>query len=159
MLGIPVSPQSYYTYPTAPGVEVIYMHYRSHSCEDYIGGHIPHALHRPSSTFQQHLPTLFHELQGVDKVIFHCALSQQRGPSAALAYLKHKEHKQNLKNIQGGDEDDELAEALGKNKAGAGEQEVLVLEGGFVKWQEVYGKDERLTVGYDSVVWGGWDAY
>ena len=49
--------------------------------------------------------------------MFHCALSQQRGPKAALRYLREKER-------MGG-------EAEGKK------QKVYVLEGGFVKWQEL----------------------
>lgn len=71
-------------------------------------------------------------------VVFHCALSQQRGPSAALKYLREK---------------DELLRRLGKEGEGAVEQEVLVLDKGFVGWQEVHGTDERLTEGYVKEVW------
>ncbi|KAL8903425.1 MAG: hypothetical protein Q9171_007403 [Xanthocarpia ochracea] len=34
-----------------------------------------------------------------------------------------------------------------------GEQKVYVLDGGFVKWQELYGNDERLTEGYVPDIW------
>jgi hypothetical protein len=30
---------------------------------------------------------------------------------------------------------------------------VLVLRGGFEKWQEVYGEDEKLTEGYQKDLW------
>jgi Cdc25 family phosphatase len=92
------------------------------------------------------MPTLVRELKPQKVVVFHCALSQQRGPSAALAYLRER------KRIRTGKEERE---------GEVGEQEVFVLDGGFVKWQEVYGKDERLTEGWIEEVWGedgtGWD--
>lgn len=33
------------------------------------------------------------------------------------------------------------------------EQEVFVLDGGFVKWQERFGRDERLTEEYAADIW------
>ena len=59
--------------------------------------------------------------------MFHCALSQQRGPSAALKFLR------SLK------DDDEF--------------NVYVLRGGFFEWQRVYGKDKSVTLDYDSNYW------
>ena len=40
-------------------------------------------------------------------------------------------------------------------QAGGGRetQEVWVLDGGFVKWQERYGSDDRLTEGYAPDIW------
>ncbi len=69
------------------------------------------------------MPTLIRTLhdQGVKTVVFHCALSQQRGPTAAGMFVREKER------------------LVGKEGEEAGEengQEVFVLEGGFVKWQE-----------------------
>lgn len=65
--------------------------------------------------------------------MFHCSLSQQRGPSAALRYARERER------------------TLGPQSGQT--QEVYVLDGGFVKWQEAYGKDERLTEGYVEDIW------
>lgn len=81
------------------------------------------------------MPELLQSLKDKEKVVFHCALSQQRGPSAALRYLRERER------VFGPDE-------LKK-------QEVYVLEGGFVLWQDVYGNDERLTENYAADVWAG----
>jgi Cdc25 family phosphatase len=39
------------------------------------------------------------------------------------------------------------------DKTGPKEQKVLVLDRGFVGWQEVYGTDERLTEGYRKELW------
>jgi rhodanese-related sulfurtransferase len=85
---------------------------------DYIGGHIVSSTNIPSSTLDYRIPELIRTLRDKEVVVFHCALSQQRGPSAALRYLREKER-------------------LGDGKDGKKKQEVFVLDGGFVKWQEV----------------------
>ena len=59
-------------------------------------------------------------------VVFHCALSQQRGPSSALRYLRERERLVGKGEVGARDEGGKLEE----------KQEVAVLEGGFVKWQE-----------------------
>ena len=108
------------------------------------------------------LPTLVRQLQDKETVVFHCALSQQRGPAAALRYIRERERvladavaAAKAKSASGGDGD-------GDGDAGAGtevpeeagkEQKVFVLDRGFVGWQEVYGTDERLTEGYRKELW------
>jgi rhodanese-related sulfurtransferase len=79
------------------------------------------------------MPELIRTLKDKEKVIFHCALSQQRGPSAALNYLREREA------ALGGDE--------------SSKQQVYVLEGGFVHWQEKYGEDQKLTEAYVKDIW------
>lgn len=74
-------------------------------------------------------------LQDKEKVVFHCSLSQQRGPSAALRYARERER------------------MLGGEGEESHKQEVFVLEGGFVQWQEKYGKDVRLTEAYAEDIW------
>lgn len=83
------------------------------------------------------MPTLVRKLADKETVVFHCALSQQRGPSAALKYLREKDA---LLNRLGGDKERK-------------EQKVFVLDRGFVGWQEVFGTDERLTEGYRKELW------
>ena len=58
------------------------------------------------------MPELVRTLQDVPVVVFHCSLSQQRGPKAARNYLRMR----------------------GSGSA-EGQQEVFVLEGGFIAWQ------------------------
>ncbi|MCJ1370647.1 hypothetical protein MMC20_001860 [Loxospora ochrophaea] len=87
--------------------------------QDHVGGHIHSSLHIPSSTFDYRCPELVWELRERQIVIFHCALSQQRGPCAAERYLGER------RRLLKGDDDD-----------GWGGQRVYVLEGGFVSWQE-----------------------
>ena len=101
----------------------------------------------PSSTLDHRVPELVRTLKDKDVVVFHCALSQQRGPSAALRYLREKKRLEDLSG-EGEGKDGEEGET-GEKKG----QKVLVLEGGFTKWQEKFGEDERLTKGYQKDVW------
>jgi hypothetical protein len=103
--------------------------------------------------------------------VFHCALSQQRGPSAALRYIRERDRllgpnaKTKMESGSG------VGEAMKKNKElegkgedkdsewedveeeGGKEQRVYVLDRGFVGWQERYGEDSRLTEGYRKEIW------
>lgn len=68
-------------------------------------------------------------LKDKEKVVFHCALSQQRGPGAALRYARERERMGlKVRKVIGGE-----GEGEGEGEKG---QEVCVLEGGFVEWQE-----------------------
>ena len=103
-------------------------------------------INAPTHTHDYRMPELVRTLQDKEVVVFHCALSQQRGPSSALRYLREKERLQALNNKvtdnaktdvsanAEGVEADSTADGQGVVKNG---QTVYVLEGGFVKWQEV----------------------
>lgn len=97
---------------------------------DYIGGHIAGGTNVPVHTHDYKMPELVRTLKDKETVVFHCALSQQRGPSSALRYLRERERL--------------LGAEVQKEDEGAGDapsvkgQTVYVLEGGFVKWQESY---------------------
>ncbi|PGH01588.1 hypothetical protein GX51_05153 [Blastomyces parvus] len=100
---------------------------------DHVGGHIFTSTWQPSATLGRHMPALINSLRDKEKVVFHCALSQERGPSAALKYIRERE------------------QVLGKEESA--KQTVFVLDGGFVHWQEKYGEDQRLTQGYIKDIW------
>ncbi|KAI1208486.1 Rhodanese-like protein [Annulohypoxylon truncatum] len=114
--------------------------------DDHIGGHIKSSLHFPSVSLDATMPTLLRKLADKEVVVFHCALSQQRGPSAALRYLREKEAAAASAKKQA------EKEAEGEGKA-TKQQQVYVLDKGFVGWQEIYGPDERLTEGYRKELW------
>jgi Cdc25 family phosphatase len=111
------------------------------------------------------LPTLVRQLQDKETVVFHCALSQQRGPAAALRYIRERERilaSQKAATSGRANAASEGAKEDGTTGGGADgvveetrpkEQKVLVLDRGFVGWQEVYGTDERLTEGYRKELW------
>ncbi|DAA79047.1 CDC25-like phosphatase [Trichophyton mentagrophytes] len=100
---------------------------------DHVGGNIVTSQWVPSSSFDVHVPELIRTLKDKEKVVFHCALSQQRGPSAALKYAR------------------ERARVLGEDESA--KQTIFVLDGGFVKWQEVFGNDPKLTNDYVKDIW------
>jgi rhodanese-related sulfurtransferase len=119
---------------------------------DHVGGHIRGSTWVPSSELDHKAPELVRNLKDKDTVIFHCVLSQQRGPNAALKYLREKERLDPTSWVEskGDGEVKEEGEQGGKGKK---KQKVLVLTGGFEKWQEVYGTDEKLTEGYQKDIW------
>lgn len=92
--------------------------------DDHIGGHIKGSIHAPSRDLEEQIPELVDKLKDAKTVVFHCTLSQQRGPTAALKYMRERAKRQ----MGGRDGDD-------KDKAEKA-QEVLVLDGGFQRWQE-----------------------
>lgn len=55
---------------------------------------------------------------------------------------------------EGGEEGEGKAKV---SEAKEGEQEVYVLDKGFVEWQAEYGKDERLTEGWVEDIWREYD--
>ncbi|EUC30969.1 hypothetical protein COCCADRAFT_7045 [Bipolaris zeicola 26-R-13] len=117
---------------------------------DHIGGHIRGSTWVPSSDLDFKLPELLRTLQDKETVVFHCALSQQRGPSAALRYLREKERVESKGEVK---EEGEGVEKAEEGKEGGKKQKVVVLKGGFTEWQEKYGMDEELTEGYKKDVW------
>lgn len=110
--------------------------------DDYIGGHINSSINIPSTSLDDKLPQVAEDLAQKDIVVFHCSLSQQRGPGAALKYLREKDggNKDGKSGVKDGAEENEKAEKGEGQQAGKVKkaQEVYVLDGGFVKWQEEY---------------------
>ncbi|KWU45264.1 hypothetical protein RHOSPDRAFT_33209 [Rhodotorula sp. JG-1b] len=139
------------------------------------------ALRAPSEQrTDQSVQDLVSRLEDVPRVIFHCTLSQVRGPKAARIYAearreKEREAAMGAPQAVGGT----VSEAEGKS-ADAGKesavatsvdpfetakataaavsssplrQEVLVLRDGFQGWQGLYRKDPDLVENFDVNVW------
>jgi rhodanese-related sulfurtransferase len=100
--------------------------------EDRVGGHILGSRHVPSTSLDYTMPELVRLLRDKEKVVFHCALSQQRGPRAARRYMEERERTL---------EKEEKMQQMGKDDQPKSErkavQEVYVLDGGFARWQEL----------------------
>ncbi|KAG2690056.1 hypothetical protein I3843_09G165900 [Carya illinoinensis] len=65
-------------------------------------GHIAGSLHYASDTFSDKIPNLIQEVKGKDTLVFHCALSQVRGPTCArkiVNYLEEMKEDSGIKNI------------------------------------------------------------
>ncbi|KAF1843559.1 Rhodanese-like protein [Cucurbitaria berberidis CBS 394.84] len=115
---------------------------------DHIGGHIRGSTWIPSSQLDYKVPELIRTLRDKQVVVFHCALSQQRGPSAALRYIREKERLDAGRKVESKSKSDEEGE-----KEEEKVQKVYVLKGGFTEWQEKYGADEQLTEGWKKDLW------
>ena len=91
--------------------------------DDFEGGNIVSARNIPSTTFPDEVQGLaYGPLKDYKQVIFHCHLSQQRGPKAAGQYAQARQ----------------AALESGKLKEEESKQEVLVLRGGFSEFQDKY---------------------
>ncbi|XP_027352589.1 dual specificity phosphatase Cdc25 [Abrus precatorius] len=65
-------------------------------------GHISGSLHYASGTFSDNISNLLQAVQGKDTLVFHCALSQVRGPTCArkfFNYLEERKEDTGIKNI------------------------------------------------------------
>ncbi|KAF9468629.1 Rhodanese-like domain-containing protein [Collybia nuda] len=98
--------------------------------EDYAGGNIKGSLNQPSGEFLMNVNGLVDQTKDVPLVIFHCALSQVRGPKAARIY---EETRKNL-------------------KSGV-PHEVAVLRDGFTLFQTKFKDDPTLVENWDKDVW------
>ncbi|KAH9734730.1 Dual specificity phosphatase Cdc25 [Citrus sinensis] len=76
-------------------------------------GHITGSLHYPSDSFTDKIFDLIQEVRGKDTLVFHCALSQVRGPTCAKR----------------------LANYLAELKEDTGINSIFVLERGFNGWE------------------------
>ena len=109
--------------------------------DDHVGGHIYTSTHVPSLSLDYKIPELVRTLKDVEIVVFHCALSQQRGPTAARRYVRERSK------ILAGSENSPATgpsdsktvctkESEGMTHTAKTQQKVYILDGGFVKWQE-----------------------
>ncbi|KAL1592365.1 Cdc25 phosphatase Ibp1 [Paraconiothyrium brasiliense] len=129
---------------------------------DHIGGHIRGSTWIPSNELDYRTPELVRNLGDKEVVVFHCALSQQRGPSAALRYLREKrrldlgssgETKSGEEIREGEKEKEGEVREGAREYQGEKPQKVLVLRGGFTQWQEKYGSDKQLTEAWQKDIW------
>ncbi|KAH7663042.1 Cdc25 family phosphatase protein [Dioscorea alata] len=75
--------------------------------------HIAGSHHYASDTFSDRIPNLIDAVKGKDTLVFHCALSQIRGPTCARTFLNY----------------------LSETKEGSEIKNVMVLERGFNGWE------------------------
>jgi len=131
---------------------------------DHVGGNINGSTWIPLHQLDARMPELLRTMKDKEKVVFHCMLSQQRGPQAALMYARAKQRadekalaeaakaaeQEDLSQKPNNDGDDVPKKDTQETKP---EQQVCVLEGGFGSWQARYGEDPRLTADYVADIW------
>ncbi|OMO81817.1 hypothetical protein CCACVL1_12206 [Corchorus capsularis] len=80
-------------------------------------GHIAGSLHYASDTFTDKISNLIQDVKGKDTLVFHCALSQVRGPTCARKLANY------------------LEEMKKEIKEDSGIKSIMVLERGFNGWE------------------------
>ncbi|CAD6887605.1 unnamed protein product [Tilletia controversa] len=108
--------------------------------DDFEGGAIAGARNVPSATLPDNLDSLVKDLAGVPKVVFHCHLSQQRGPKAARLYTEARNHA-----IETG--------AIDPKTESGSPQQVVVLRDGAAGFVRQYKDDKSLVENYDARSW------
>ncbi|KAJ3190910.1 hypothetical protein HK101_008257 [Irineochytrium annulatum] len=117
--------------PARPGVDYLVVDMRD---EDFAGGNIVGAINIPAHEFLEDTKSYADKLKKVKTLVFHCALSQVRGPKCANHYVR---------TVVMDDVD----------RGGKGKQEVWILEGGFSVWQYRYKDEKDLVENYDPASW------
>ncbi|XP_031126298.1 dual specificity phosphatase Cdc25 [Ipomoea triloba] len=93
-----------------PNIAIVDVRDDERSCD----GHIAGSLHFASDTFLDKLPSLVQSVKGKDTLVFHCALSQVRGPKCARRLAEYLS--------------DEMQDD-------AGIKNIMVLERGYNGWE------------------------
>ncbi|CAD6505108.1 BgTH12-00604 [Blumeria graminis f. sp. triticale] len=124
---------------------------------DHIGGHIRYSFHEPSNTLDYRMQELVYRLESRKIVVFHCALSQERGPAAALRYLRERERLMDIPSNQETSTRVSMETLCNEVRESSFEENrrqlVFILDEGFVGWQKEYGEDSRLTEGFRKDLW------
>ncbi|KAH9933168.1 Rhodanese-like protein [Epithele typhae] len=102
--------------------------------DDRDGGNITGSHSAPSAQFYVRVNDLVQKTKAVPTVVFHCALSQVRGPQAARTYAEARDQ------LEGDGEDIP--------------HQVLILRGGFSDFQAKFKDDPKLVENWKKEVWG-----
>ncbi|GAA5913216.1 hypothetical protein JCM8208_003237 [Rhodotorula glutinis] len=141
--------------------------------DDYRGGNLPGAIRAPTEQrTEQSVQDLVEQLKDVPTVIFHCTMSQVRGPKAARIYADamNKAHGQHhaAPPPLGDSLDTSPSAGPASNAAadfspnpyaeqqrtdGADKQQVYVLRDGFAGWQALHRNDPALVENFDATIW------
>ncbi|GAA5822045.1 hypothetical protein JCM10212_003718 [Sporobolomyces blumeae] len=149
--------------------------------EDFRGGNIPGAIRAPSEArTDETVRALVERLEAVPVVIFHCSLSQVRGPKNARIYADavaaRRQAPSSSSQIPDAGQSTTVAGSEDHNfspnpfptthttklegaRHGAEEdearvgQKVYVLRDGFANWQGLYRKDPELVENFDPTIW------
>ncbi|CAK7896541.1 CDC25-like phosphatase Ych1p [[Candida] anglica] len=104
---------------------------------DFVGGHIKGAYNFPAKKFLELISQVQEQLisDDINDVVFHCVRSNGRGPRITLQFLNA------------------IKDFTTENQEHFAKVGVWVLKGGFVAWQEEFGKDNTLTEDFDEEKW------
>lgn len=109
---------------------------------DYVGGHIRGSWNYPASDLNG---SKILELQQriydakIKDVVFHCMLSQARGPKSALKFLRSL---------------DDIVDPEMQRYFQQDDVRVYILKGGFTEWAGEYGPNSEVTEDFAEDIWG-----
>ncbi|PWN18553.1 hypothetical protein BCV69DRAFT_273442 [Microstroma glucosiphilum] len=116
--------------------------------DDFEGGNIVGCINVPSTQMSdERVKELVKDLRDVPTVVFHCSLSQQRGPKAARIYSEAR---------QAALASSQVSPMTSKQSTAGDEQsgqEIYVLRDGFANFGQVYKGDATLVEKYDEEAW------
>ncbi|GAA6011005.1 hypothetical protein JCM10207_005465 [Rhodosporidiobolus poonsookiae] len=140
--------------------------------EDFRGGNIPGAIRAPSELrTDESVRALVEQLKDVPNVVFHCSLSQVRGPKTARIYAEAADAARSPSSAAAPSQPATPAAPSAPTQTSAeaartfsptpyepagqedGKQQVWVLRDGFHGWQGLYRNDPILVENWDAGVW------
>lgn len=92
--------------------------------DDRAGGHIKGSTHVPAYDFKRAVPHFLSLWAAKDAVVFHCMMSQMRGPSCARAFANAAEEAAKTSNV------DKMPQ-------------VMILEGGFREFARSFSEESK----------------
>ncbi|KIM63427.1 hypothetical protein SCLCIDRAFT_1214296 [Scleroderma citrinum Foug A] len=99
--------------------------------DDWAGGNIKGSRNIPSEKFLTEVDQLMKDTKDIPTLVFHCRLSQERGPKAARIY-------------------EEMRNILHPSEPSF---EARVLRGGFYQFGETYKGNPKLVENWRDIVW------
>jgi Cdc25 family phosphatase len=99
--------------------------------DDFFVGNIPGCRHIPSHEFLESACEFVKEFEQIPLLVFHCALSQVRGPKCMQRYRTLRDQQASTSTAQ----------------------RVRVLRGGFANWLSCYKNDPSCVEHVDHVYW------
>ncbi|KAL9937086.1 hypothetical protein V8E36_004321 [Tilletia maclaganii] len=118
--------------------------------DDFEGGAITGARNVPSTQFHDSVQALVKDLVDVPKVIFHCHLSQQRGPKAARIYAEARKAAIESGSITPKTAGADSADASASDSQ---QQSIVVLRDGAAGFIRQFKDDKTLVQNYDAEAW------
>lgn len=132
-----ITPEALVTLLRNPTSNIIVVDVRN---DDRAGGHIRNSVHIPAQQFKNSTSHYYHAWRDKDAIIFHCMVSQMRGPSCAMAMARTADQEQGQ---DGGEKG----------------PKIQVLQGGFSAFAMLFSKEnEDLFEDFDTKLHGdGWE--
>ncbi|CEH12491.1 M-phase inducer phosphatase [Ceraceosorus bombacis] len=116
--------------------------------DDFEGGNIVGCKNVPSRIYRDSVKGVVRDVEQYPLVVFHCQLSQSRGPTAARLYIDERVSQLEAGKLKPLREPRESDDEIGKCIEGG--QEIRILRGGFSSFGEQYKANPKLVENWDQ---------